>query len=332
MNIIPSSALAPTIQRYLTLNRTLGRLYNNEERVLLSLDQFLADPSNRYQDLSSESFLEWCRREERLSAGVRRSHMRIVRNLCIYRRRTEPNCFVPDRLLFPAPHRPVTPYIFSESETARLLAACSHLPRVNSSPLRTEVIRLAVVLLYTTGLRRGELLRLTVGDYDSQQGTLLVRASKFHKSRLLPLHPDVIQEIEHYLQARRHRRLPVTPETLLIWNRIGRGRAYTGTGLQGSLAILLNQCSIRTPQGRLPRIHDWRHSLAVNALLRWYRQGADLEAKLPLLATYLGHVSIFSTHYYLHFVEPLRTLASRRFAHRYSGLVRPLGAVKGVRR
>jgi integrase/recombinase XerD len=331
MNIILSSALAPTIQRYLTLNRTLGRLYTNEERVLCSLDQFLADPGNGYQDLSPESFLQWCQTQERLTATVRRSQIRIVRNLCLYRRRTEPDCFVPDRLLFPAPHQPIKPYIFSESETARLLAACSHLPRVNSSPLRPEVIRLALVLLYTTGPRRGELLRLTVGDYDSQQGTLLIRASKFHKSRLLPLRPDVIQEVEHYFQIRRQHHLTMAPETPLIWNRIGGGRAYTGPGLRESLAILLNRCSIRTPQGRLPRIHDWRHSLAVNALLRWYRQGADLEAKLPLLATYLGHVSIFSTHYYLHFIEPLRTLASRRFADQYAGLVRPLAAGKAVR-
>ena len=90
------------------------------------------------------------------------------------------------------------------------------------------------------------------------------------------------------------------------------------------LRPLLQKCGILTPKGKLPRIHDFRHSFAVNALLRWYRAGADVEAKLPLLATYLGHGSAVSTHYYLHFIEPLRTAASERFANHYGELVSPL--------
>jgi integrase len=87
---------------------------------------------------------------------------------------------------------------------------------------------------------------------------------------------------------------------------------------------LLEHCGITTTTGKLPRIQDLRHSFAVNALLRWYRAGADVEAKLPLLATYLGHGSVVSTHHYLHFIEPLRTAASERFAKHYGELVAPL--------
>ena len=95
-------------------------------------------------------------------------------------------------------------------------------------------------------------------------------------------------------------------------------------GCDTALQPLLQKCGIVTPKGKLPRIHDFRHSFAVNALLRWYRAGADVEAKLPLLATYLGHGSAVSTHYYLHFIEPLRTAASERFAEHYGELVSPL--------
>jgi integrase/recombinase XerD len=84
-------------------------------------------------------------------------------------------------------------------------------------------------------------------------------------------------------------------------------------------------------KGKLPRIHDFRHAFAVNALLRWYRMGVDVDTKLPLLATYLGHGSAVSTHHYLHFIEPLRTAASKRFANHYGQLVAPLPNSKGRR-
>src|SRR4029450_6661562 len=97
------------------------------------------------------------------------------------------------------------------------------------SPLRRETFRLAIVLLYTSGLRRGELVRLTVGDYDPTEQTLLIRASKFHKSRRLPLSRDAQREVEAYLRTRRQRGFPTAPDSALIWNRSRRGgRSYTG--------------------------------------------------------------------------------------------------------
>jgi integrase len=178
--------------------------------------------------------------------------------------------------------------------------------------------------LFTTGIRRGELLGLTLGDYDRRESTLQIRETKFYKSRLLPINSGIAEEIDRCLRARAQRKLPVSANAALIWNASGGGRAYCGTSLQRALRPLLRQCSILTAEGRLPRIHDFRHSFAVNALLRWYRAGADVGAKLPLLATYLGHGKAVSTHYYLHFIEPLRTAASERFASHYGQLVFPL--------
>jgi integrase len=242
---------------------------------------------------------------------------------CLYRRRTEPDCFLPDPGLFPPYHQSLRPHIFTESEVARLLDATSSLNRGPSTPLRPELTRLAIVLLFTTGLRRGELLNLTEGDYDRKEATLHVRATKFYKSRLLPLHDGIANEIENYLDARAKRKLPSSPATPLIWNATRGGRAYTGTGISYCIKPLLRQCGIKAASGRLPRIHDFRHSFAVNALLRWYREGADVDAKLPLLATYLGHGSALSTHHYLHFIEPMRAAASKRFGKRYGPLIVP---------
>jgi integrase len=173
------------------------------------------------------------------------------------------------------------------------------------------------------------LLRLKVSDYDPRQATLLIRASKFHKSRLLPLPDDVRREVDCSLQARRRRRLIVTPDTPLIWNGPQGDRAFQAQLLRSGLEELLEAAKIRTPDGRLPRTHDFRHSFAVNALLRWYQAGGDVQAKLPFLAAYMGHVSIVSTYHYLHFVEPLASQASARFAKTYGGLVCPVSKPKG---
>ena len=323
------SAVGPTASRYLALKRALGRRYAVERRVLESLDVFL---TTERSDLTADSFARWCQTQAHLTSGVRRNRMRIVRNLCLYRRRTEPACFVPDPLLFPALHQPVRPYLFTEAEIARLLRETARLERSPESPLRPELFRLAITLLYTTGLRRGELLRLTTGDYDPRERTLLVRESKFHKSRLLPLSPDAADELEGYLRACRAQRLPVSSDTPLIWNRRAGGKAYTGVGFGSVLRQLFERAQIRKPNGHLPRIHDFRHTYACHALLRWYRRGEDVQAKLPILATYLGHVSIVSTQYYLHLIEPLATAASERFARHCAGLVTPPAAALGGER
>ena len=316
-----SSRLASVLAPYVDLKRALGYLFAPQTRTLQSVDRFLRSQATKYPDLNASAFEAWCLTQEHVASGVRRGRMQQVRNFCLYRRRTEPQCFVPDRTLFPKPHQKLQPYIFTEQEVARLLEAASGLKRVPCSPLRPEVIRVAIILLFTTGIRRGELLRLTLGDYNRRDATLLIRESKFHKSRLLPLNSNIAGEVDRYLREWAKRLLPLSPDTALIWDGRKGGRAYSGRGLQLNLRALFQQCSIFTPRGRLPRIHDARHSFAVNSLLRWYREGADVGAKLPLLATYMGHVSVVSTHYYLQWIEPLRTATSERFARHYGDLI-----------
>jgi integrase/recombinase XerD len=326
-----SSMLAPIFERYVSLKRALGRRFAEPTRTLQSLDRVLHDESNRYPDLNVTAFQAWCQTQEHLASGTRRDRMMDIYRFCLYRRRTEPQCFLPDPDTFPQRHQHLIPYIFSDTEVARLLRAASRLTRPPASPLRPEVIRLAIVLLFTTGIRRGELLRLRLGDYNRQDSTLLIRESKFFKSRLLPINDGIADEIESYRRARIRRRLPISPDVAFIWNSVQGGRAYNGPGLQMCLRPLLQQCGILNSRGKLPRIHDFRHSFAVNVLLRWYRMGVVVDAKLPLLATYMGHSSAASTHYYLHFIEPLRTAASKRFASHYSHLIVPLQGAKGRR-
>lgn len=163
--------------------------------------------------------------------------------------------------------------------------------------------------------------RLTVGDYDAHAQTLCIRASKFHKSRCLPLAPDAGDEIARYLALRRAQRRPLAPEAPLVWCGAGRVRPYSGGGLGQGFRTLCGAAGVHTPAGIAPRVHDVRHTFAVQALLRWYAAGEDVQAKLPLLATYMGHISIVSTQRYLPFVTPLAGAATARFAARWGALI-----------
>ena len=309
-----SSALGPTITSYLTLKKALGRHFRVETDVLAHLDRFLiAQTCDGGDALDPQSFAAWTLTLAHLLPTVRRNRMRIVRNLCMYLRRSNPDCFVPDPSSFPAPHTPLRPHIFTEEQIVRLLRVAATLRPRSDTPLCAEVFRLAIVLLYTAGLRRGELVRLVLADYDPAERTLLVRASKFHKSRLVVLSDDAAREMDLYLRARR--RLPHAASFPLLVNRCGGLRAYSGASFGHNLHRLFRRADIRTAQGRVPRVHDLRHTHAVHALLRWYRAGVDVQAKLPVLATAMGHVSIASTAYYLPFLEPVAQAASERFAH-----------------
>jgi len=212
---------------------------------------------------------------------------------------------------------------------ALLLKAAQDLPRWTSCPFRPETLRIAFLLLFTTGMRRGELVRLTLGDIDRREETLTIRETKFHKSRVIPLSPSVMGELQAYLELREKKRLFLSPDSPVIISgyQTTEGPGYTGHTLTSNWVALCTSLRILTSKGRPPRLHDIRHSFAVNVLLRWYRNHDDVQANLPLLATYMGHVSVVSTYHYLTFIEDLRSEASELFHRRCGGAVNVRGDV-----
>lgn len=311
--------LSTEIEKYLQLKRSLGRDYSREADILCHFDAFIGGSYPSFQDLNGEMFTAWSATLQHLLPTVRRNYMRVVRNFCLFRQRSYPNSFVPDPLSFPGNHQSRSPHILSESDIAHILDACRYLQPTASSPLRSENMRIGILLLFTVGLRRRELLRLTIGDFNSEQGTLLIRATKFHKSRILPLSSSVTAELRAYLACRNKKRLPMEITSPLIWNHHSRpdGRGYTGTGFAQNWRLLCAALEIFTDKGKPPRIHDLRHSFAVNALKHCYVSSEDVQARLPVLSTYMGHVSIASTYYYISFVEEIRSEASQRFLQRF---------------
>lgn len=245
----------------------------------------------------------------------------ILRKFCLLRQRIEPDCFVPDPLYFVrlSPHR--EPVIIDPEQIARLLLIADRLrPNVNS-PLLSAVMRIAVIILYTSGLRRGELVRLALDDVEPKTGLLRIRVSKFHKSRLVPLSPDAIDALRAYLRLRLAAPFDSNPSGPLLCCGACGHRGYSGGGLGEAIRRLFIAANVHDSEGHRPRVHDMRHSFAHEALMRWYREGADVHVNLPRLAMYMGHVSIVSTAHYLHFVPATREAASNRFEAAFGGLI-----------
>jgi integrase len=327
--MVMATTVSPTpldqpIAAWLAHQRALGRRYDPEEWIVNSLRTFMGQTSE--PDLDQASFDHWCATFPHLASNTLLYRQRVVRRFCLHRRRKEPGCFVPDPLRFArrVPFR--RPVVIEPEQIARMLTAADNMPVSPGSPLRPAVYRMAVILLYTTGLRRGELLRLTLADCESESGVLRVRESKFHKSRILPLSPDAHTELRRYLQKRLAPPFSKNLDTPLLINTEGGLRPYTGTGISGGLQVLFKAAGVEDSEGRHPRVHDLRHSFAVGALIRWYLEGADVQSNLPKLALYMGHVSIVSTAYYLHFLPKLQVLASDRFEGAFGNLVREVVA------
>ena len=203
------------------------------------------------------------------------------------------------------------PYIFSHDELQRLLdaTACCESPR---SKLQPYTCRMLILLLYGTGLRISEALSLRLTNVDLTAGVLTIRESKFYKTRLVPMGPDLAGAVGQYV-AQRAKAHPTQLDGALFLTRTGTSVArHTAENVFSRLRVRAGV--LRQDGGRYqPRLHDLRHAFAVHRLVSWYRQGADVQRLLPQLATYLGHVHIAATQRYLTLTPELLHEASQRF-------------------
>jgi integrase len=167
-------------------------------------------------------------------------------------------------------------------------------------------------LLYATGLRIGEALNLTMRDIDLKRRVIEVREGKFRKSRYVPIACSTAKHLATYLSQRSRAGFPTTPTAPVFLTILGTRHGHPG--FTTLYLELLRESGLRGPKGQPgPRIHDLRHTFAVNRLLAWYRQGANLAAKLPLLSTYMGHTTVSGTELYLHATAQLLESANQRF-------------------
>lgn len=320
------SRLTPSLQRYVEIKRALGRRWKTEGAVLSHWDDFVHREYPQPGKVRAEMFTGWTRKLAHLTSTTSHTYQRIIRNFLLFHAREHASTFIPDLLTFPKPGPVVLPRLISEAEMGRVLEAARRLPPTPTNPLRAETLRLGLVLLFCCGLRKGELLRLRLGDLENEQTVLHIRLTKFYKSRLVPLAPTVTAELNEYLQTRRLKKLPMAPEAFLMWSGHWSSEVYSAQNLGRVWHHLWASTQVLKAQDHQPRLHDLRHSFAVNALQRWYAQGTEVQSKLPCLATYLGHASAVSTHYYLKLTPELRQAASQRFHQHFGSLFTAGGA------
>jgi len=295
---------------YLAMRRALGFKLTTFGQKLLSFVDYL--DARDMDVLTTDAALAWAMATPRSSDEVHWSRrLMVVRIFARHLAVLEPATQVPPVDLLPHHYRRITPHLYTPGEiTALLHATDALLPELRALTWRTLISLLAV-----TGLRTGEACRLDRADVDLHDGLLTVRDTKFGKHRQVPVHSSTVEALNSYGQARD--RLLATPATA-SWFVSTRGTRLDQANLPHTFAHLVEAAGIQVLAGQhRPRLHDLRHSFATATLLGWYCDGVDVQARLPWLSTYLGHVDPKSTYWYLSGSPELLALAAARLEHAF---------------
>jgi site-specific recombinase XerD len=314
------SSLANEIQDFIHLRRLSGTDYQSQAQLLGYFDRFLFEQQISGPPLTRKITDDYLLGLSHLAPRSRSNRFCVVRQLCQYLARSDPRGYVPEPLRVIPSQGAHSPYIYSPSQIQALLAAASNLPPANS--LRPQTYRTLLGLLYSTGIRIGEALALSREDFQEAERRLYIAQGKFRKARWVPLSASTSQALQQYLDKRLKIK-PCSPDSPLFLNQ--RSRHLTPCTVNQIFRYLLGQCGICHSKLTGPRIHDLRHTFAVERLLAWYRDGQDVNARLPWLATYMGHVDVHSTQVYLQATPELIAQVDRRFYHHYLHQVKPQG-------
>lgn len=299
-SVLFQSILAPFMDRFLQEKHACGYRYHEPTRILRRLDEFLFQEGLRSCELPRSIAQKWLAKRTHESPRTQQQRIMVVRQFSRLLCRLGYRAYVPDRTLAPRCQSSFTPRILTHEEIGKLLKSVDALDPTARSPLRHLIMPEVFRLLHGCGFRLGEVLNLRVRDADLDQGIVTVRQGKFRKDRQVPLTLSLVKRLRKYAAGFENR--PVDA----IFFPAPNGGPFSLRTVYGLFRKLLLQCGIaHAGRGKGPRIHDLRHTFAVHTLLRWYRDGEDLDAKLPLLATYLGHQHLSGTQRYLHLTAEL---------------------------
>jgi integrase len=289
---------------YLALRRALGFKLEKEGRLLPGFAAF-AEAAGA-GTVTADLAVRWAARPEGAGPVWAAQRLSMVRGFARYLQTVDPAAQVPPADLLPARSRRAIPYLYSDAEISALMAAARRL----RNPLKAATFETLIGLLVVTGMRGSEAMALDRGDLDAAAGLLTIRATKFRKSRQLPLHQTTLQALGGY-QALRDQLCPAPATASLLVSTTGARLCHET--VQPSFRLLLRQAGIgrHAPRPR-PVIHGLRHTFAVKTLLGWYQDGADVQARMPALSTYLGHAGPAATYWYLTGTPELLALAARR--------------------
>ncbi len=304
------NSLRDGIVDYLELRRSLGFKLKKDERLLMDFAEFMK--RRGATRITSRLALAWAQQPESTDPNYLAGRLRAIRSFARYRIVTDPHTVIPPTDLLPRQRSTFQPHIFRQDEIASVLAA-SLQRRRGAKPI-SRWSRYAIFgLLSVTGMRVSEVLNLDLEDVDLDHGVMVIRNSKFGKSRLVPVHATTSAVLKLYLEQR----------TAFLAGRIVRpffisplGRRITHSALNPSFRRLFQKLGLRGISDTTgPRLHDLRHTMAVEVLRQCYCAGADPERRLPALSTYLGHSHLHYTYWYLHQNPSLMKQAVTRLEH-----------------
>jgi len=276
-------SLHERVDEYLRLRRALGFRLRNEARALAQFAGYLE--RHGAATVTAGHAITWSQLPQGVHPVTWTQRLTAVRGFAAWLRTIDPVTEIPPKGVFPGQGKRPAPFIFSDGDIAAVTAACGSL----RPAMRAATYAALFGLIAVTGIRIGEALAIPAGGIDLDAGLLPVRPAKSRCERILPLHPTTVAALAEYdaVRARRH------PAATTFFVSI-RGTALCHGPV---MEAFREACAAAGIPGR-PRIHDLRHSLAVTTLLRWYRSGEDIDAAMPALSGYLGHVSPEGTYWY----------------------------------
>lgn len=305
------------VEAYLAARRGLGFQLRIEGGELLRFARY-ADGSGHSGSITTEIALQWAQSTDKATPLYRARRLEVVRCFAKYQAAIEPDTEIPPAKLLGPAHRRTSPHIYSEAQIRGLLRLAGSLP--SPKGLRARTYASLIGLLASAGLRISEALHLCREDADLEAGVLTIRETKFHKSRLVPLHASATEALRIYRETR-DRIQPRLVGTAFFVSEAGRALAYSTVRIV--FRHLVDKVVRDRPPGvRRPRLHDLRHSFACRCLLRWLRGGIDVHERIAVLSTYLGHAKVSDTYWYLTGVPELMAITASRF-ERFASERRP---------
>jgi integrase/recombinase XerD len=287
------SSLQSALEEYLAVRRALGYKLRLAGRLLQGFVEFAKRERANY--ITTELALTWATQPTHVTRAQWANRLGMVRRFARYCHANDARNVVPPQDLLPYQYRRVSPYLYTDEQIRKLIKEARQLP--SAIGLRPHTYATLFGLYVATGLRANEALQLHRDDVDLNDGVLTIRQTKFGKSRYVPVHASTQRALKRYASLR-NRLLPnpVSPRFFLS----DRGTHVTYATLNWTFVKVSHEAGLRAPgDSHGPRLHGFRHRLAIQTLLKWYRNGVDVECRLPQLCTYLGHAHITDTQWYL---------------------------------
>jgi integrase/recombinase XerD len=302
------SGLHRALEDYLRVRRSLGFQLERAGKLLPDFLRYLDERGLSH--VTTTAALAWATQPRDAQPAWWSARLLVVRGFAKYLQTVEPRTEVPSPELLPHRRARSKPYVYSTADVTALLSATDTL----ASPFRMATYKTLLGLLAVTGMRVGEVIALDDGDLQRRRA-LVIRKAKFRKSREIPLHASTVHALDLY-RRERDQQVPCRRTASLFVS--GHGTRLLYQNVHFTFLRLVYEAGLGERKPR-PTIHDLRHTFAIRTVLGWHRDGLDVEARLPLLSTYLGHIRPSSTYWYLSAVPELLEAATLRLTRYTQG-------------